>query len=112
MPGQKYQLVGERRTNLDNHRMHQYYLQVVPSHFKSKNKLIHTNQFAVTEHLRHVNPGSNRGLPGFYFFYEVSALQVEQEKIVRGWTHFFTSVCAVVGGIFTFMGGKENKLRL
>lgn len=104
MPGQKYQLDGEERTIIDNHGMYQYYLQIVPSNYKSKNKIIHTNQFAVTEHLRHLSPGSNRGLPGVYFFYEVTPLHVEQEETVRGWTRFFTSVCAVVGGLYTFMG--------
>jgi endoplasmic reticulum-Golgi intermediate compartment protein 3 len=65
---------------------------------------IQTNQFSVTEHMRHVNPGSGRGLPGVFFFYEVSALHVEIEEYKRGWVAFFTSVAAIVGGVVTVMG--------
>lgn len=54
--------------------------------------------------MRHVTPGSNRGLPGVFFFYEVSSLHVEIEEFRRGWIQFFTSVCAVVGGVVTVMG--------
>ena len=36
-----------------------------------------------------------------FFFYEVSALHVEYEEYWRGRTHFFTGVCADVGGAFT-----------
>lgn len=58
----------------------------------------------MTEHLRHVNPGGGRGLPGVFFFYEVSALHVEIVEHRRGWVQFFTSVCAVIGGVVTVMG--------
>ena len=30
-----------------------------------------SNQYSVTEHLRHISVGSGRGLPGVWFFYEV-----------------------------------------
>ena len=54
--------------------------------------------------MRHVNPGSGRGLPGVFFFYEVSALHVEIEESQRGFVAFFTSVAAIVGGVVTVMG--------
>lgn len=83
---------------------------------------ITTNQYNVMEHLRHVNPGSGRGLPGVFFFYEVSPLHVEiREGYRKGWVAFFTSVCAIIGGVVTTMGmldqflfqssnGQEDKL--
>ena len=49
-------------------------------------------------------PGSNKGLPGVYFFYEVSPLHVEIEEYKLGWVRFFTSVAAVVGGVYSVMG--------
>jgi hypothetical protein len=78
----------------------------VPTQYRFLNgTVIQTNQYSVTEHLRHVNPGSNRGLPGVFFIYEVSPLHVEiSEEYRRGWIAFFTSVCAVVGGVVTVMG--------
>lgn len=61
--------------------------------------------------MRHVNPGSNRGLPGVFFFYEVSPLHVEIEEGYRkGWIAFFTSVCAIVGGVVTVMGMLDQAL--
>jgi hypothetical protein len=99
------QLDGATKTVTDGYGMFQYYLQVVPTVFRFLNgTTIETFQYSVTEHTRHVEPGSNRGLPGVFFFYEVSALHVEFEEYCRGWTHFFTGVCAAVGGAFTVMG--------
>lgn len=104
------QLNGAVRTVTDGYGMFQYYLQVVPTVFKFLNGTsIETFQYSVTEHTRHVDPGSNRGLPGVFFFYEVSALHVEFEEYRRGWTHFFTGVCAAVGGAFTVMGMIDRK---
>jgi hypothetical protein len=78
---------------------------VVPTTFRYLNgTIIQTNQYSVTEHMRHVTPGSNRGLPGVFLFYQVSSLHVELEEYRRGWIQFFTSVCSVVGGVVTVMG--------
>ena len=80
--------------------------QVVPTLYRFRNgTTIQTNQYSVTEHLRHVSPGSGRGMPGVFFFYEVSPLHVEiSEVYVGGWVAFFTSVCAVIGGVVTLLG--------
>lgn len=87
-------------------------LQIVPTRYKYKNgTVIETNQYSVMEHLRHVSPGSNRGLPGVFFFYEVSPLHVEiKEGYRKGWIAFFTSVCAIVGGVVTVMGMLDQLL--
>jgi len=86
--------------------------QVVPTEYRFLNgTTIQTNQYSVTEHLRHVNPGSGRGLPGVFFFYEVSPLHVViEEQYRKGWVAFFTSVCAVVGGVVTVMGIIDQSL--
>ena len=105
------QLEGAVRTVTDGYGMFQYYLQVVPTVHRFLNgTVIETFQYSVTEHTRHVDPGSNRGLPGVFFFYEVSALHVTFEEYRRGWVHFFTGVCAAVGGAFTVMGMVDRKL--
>mmetsp|Transcript_36946 Transcript_36946/g.78808 ORF Transcript_36946/g.78808 Transcript_36946/m.78808 type:complete len:441 (-) Transcript_36946:325-1647(-) len=105
------QLEGVERSVADGYAMFQYYLQVVPTVFRFLNgTTFETFQYSVTEHTRHVDPGSNRGLPGVFFFYEVSALHVEFEEYRRGWTHFFTGVCAAVGGAFTVMGMLDRGL--
>ena len=50
-------------------------------------------------------------LPGVFFFYEVSPLHVEiVESYRKGYVAFFTSVCAVVGGVVTVMGLMDQWL--
>lgn len=40
-------------------------MQVVPTIYRYLDgRVVESNQYAVTEHVRHINPGSNRGLPG------------------------------------------------
>ena len=87
-------------------------LQIVPTLVKFKNGTsIQTNQYSVTEHLRHVNPGGGRVLPGVFFFYEISPLHVEiVEDYRKGYLGFFTSVCAIVGGVVTTMGMLDQML--
>jgi len=86
--------------------------QIVPTLYRFKNgTTIQTYQYSVTEHLRMLNPGSARGLPGVFFFYEVSPLHVEiSEGYRKGWIAFFTSVCAIVGGVVTCMGMLDQWL--
>jgi hypothetical protein len=108
-PGASRQLDGQHRPISDAYAMHQYYLQVVPTEYKHLDgTTIRSNQYSVTEHTRHVAPGSNRGLPGVFFFYEVSALHVQLEEYREGWIRFLTSVCAIVGGVFT-VGGMLDR---
>lgn len=110
-PGNAYQLDGQERLVLDKFVMYQYYIQVVPTMYKFLNGThIQTNQFSATEHMRYVQPGTQRGLPGVFFFYELSPLHVEFEEYRLGWTRFLTSVCAVVGGVFTVMGMLDQFL--
>mmetsp|Transcript_23501 Transcript_23501/g.55333 ORF Transcript_23501/g.55333 Transcript_23501/m.55333 type:complete len:412 (+) Transcript_23501:112-1347(+) len=105
-PGNTNQLEGETRVISDGYGMYQYYFKIVPTVVKFKNgTTISTNQYSVTEHLRHVNPGGGRGLPGVFFFYEISPLHVEiVEDYRKGYIAFFTSVCAIVGGVVSTMG--------
>ena len=63
-----------------------------------------TNQFAVTQHVRELNPHSTRGLPGVFFNYEISPLVMVYEEKRASLAHFLTSVCAIVGGVFTVFG--------
>ncbi len=64
-----------------------------------------SNQFSVTEHLRHVTAGSGRGLPGVWFFYELSPIHAVFEETKRStFLEFTASVCAILGGVFTLFG--------
>eukprot|EP01035_Chromulina_nebulosa_P019238 gene19238-25089_t len=111
-PGFTSPLDGQSRTLQDIHGMYQYYLKVVPTKYQHLDgKIVESNQYAVTEHMRHLDPGSGRGLPGVYFYYEVSPIQAvfEERRIGNIW-RFLTSVCAIVGGSFTVFQGKCDDL--
>ena len=93
----------------DGFGMYQYYLKLVPTIYRSlTGKEIQTHQYSVTEHLRHVDPGSGRGLPGVFFFYDTSPLHVEIVERRKGLISLMTSLCALVGGIYTMMGFVER----
>mmetsp|Transcript_17413 Transcript_17413/g.51932 ORF Transcript_17413/g.51932 Transcript_17413/m.51932 type:complete len:106 (-) Transcript_17413:26-343(-) len=80
--------------------MHQYYLKVVPTVYRhldgSERELW---QYSVTEHVRHVAPGLGRGLPGVFFFYEMSPLCAEFVERRNGWRAMLTGLAAIVGGV-------------
>ncbi len=105
-PGYKSPLDGQERVVQDTHGMHQYYIKVVPTRYKSygAESAIESNQYSVTEHLRHLAPGSGRGLPGVYFYYEVSPVMAVFEETRGTFLRFLTSICAILGGLFTVMG--------
>ena len=105
-PGIKSPLDGEVRRVVDTHGMYQYYVKVVPTRYKAlySQTEIQSNQYSVTEHMSHLSPGSGRGLPGVYFYYEVSPIQALFEEKRGGVMGFLTSCCAIVGGAFSVMG--------
>jgi endoplasmic reticulum-Golgi intermediate compartment protein 3 len=110
-PGHVHQLDNQIRTIEDSYGMYQYYFQIVPTTYKYLDgRTIETNQYSVTEHMRHVSPGSGRGLPGVFLFYEVSPLHVVIEEYRKGWVSFFTSLAAIVGGTVTVMGILDQAL--
>jgi hypothetical protein len=103
-PGIASPLDGTSKTVEDTHAMYQYYIKVVPTRYKKFNgQVIQSNQYSVTEHKSHLAPGSGRGLPGIYFYYEVSPIQALFEENRGGFRSFVTSICAIAGGVFSLM---------
>ncbi len=84
--------------------------QVVPTTFTDlKNRTLATNQFSVTENFRDGGSGGPGGpggktLPGAFFFYDLSPIKVQIREQASSFLHFLTSVCAIVGGVFTVSG--------
>eukprot|EP00903_Cladosiphon_okamuranus_P021822 g20066.t1 len=98
-------LEGHHKTVQDTHAMHQYFLQLVPTVYQlSSGTTVHSNQYSATEHLKHVHAGFSRGLPGVYFYYQVSPVQALVEEKRRGFLAFLTGACGVVGGVYTIFG--------
>ena len=91
--------------------MHQYYVKVVPtvySYLDGSTREVW--QYSVTEHVRHVTPGSGRGLPGVFFFYEVSPLCAEFVERRNGWLALLTGLAAIVGGVAATAGAADRAL--
>jgi hypothetical protein len=104
----------------------QYFLKVVPTEytFLSASRIT-TNQFSATEHFRELTPVSDKGLPSAWFppsfqwrlktnrlavccgsavvsfSYTFSPIMFRIEQYRVGFLQFLTSVCAIVGGVFT-----------
>mmetsp|Transcript_5038 Transcript_5038/g.8125 ORF Transcript_5038/g.8125 Transcript_5038/m.8125 type:complete len:226 (-) Transcript_5038:375-1052(-) len=111
LPGIKNPLDGRAKHIDEGHGIYQYYLKVVPtSYLRLDGQVARSNQYSVTEHLRQVVVGSNRGLPGVYFFYEMSAIQAQFEERRPGIFVFLTSALAIIGGIFTVMGFFDSAI--
>ncbi|KUF95906.1 hypothetical protein AM588_10008429 [Phytophthora nicotianae] len=87
----------------------QYFLKVVPTEytFLSASRII-TNQFSATEHFRQLTPVSDKGLPMVSFGYTFSPIMFRIEQYRVGFLQFLTSVCAIVGGVFTILGIMDS----
>ena len=105
-PGIESPLDLATRVVQDTHGMYQYYLKIVPTKFKYLDgRIVESNQYSVTEHMRHLAPGSGRGIPGIYFNYEVAPIQaLVEERRPLSRMAFVTSVCAIIGGVFSVLG--------
>ncbi|CAH0521735.1 unnamed protein product [Peronospora belbahrii] len=88
---------------------YQYFLQVVPTEytFLSASRII-TNQFSATEHFHQLTPVGDKGLPMVSFRYTFSPIMFRIEQYRVGFLQFLTSVCAIVGGVFTILGIMDS----
>ncbi|RLN85083.1 hypothetical protein BBJ28_00001108 [Nothophytophthora sp. Chile5] len=85
--------------------------KVVPTEytFLSASRIV-TNQFSATEHFRQLTPVSDKGLPMVSFGYTFSPIMFRIEQYRVGFLQFLTSVCAIVGGVFTSPGGGRTSM--
>ena len=82
-----------------------YYIKIVPTTYINLNGTkVRTNQFSVTRHQKIVGNSGESILPGMFVSYELSPMMVQYTEKSRSFLHFLTSVCAIVGGIFTVAG--------
>mmetsp|Transcript_22591 Transcript_22591/g.63418 ORF Transcript_22591/g.63418 Transcript_22591/m.63418 type:complete len:397 (+) Transcript_22591:79-1269(+) len=89
-----------------------YFVKIVPTTYTAfAGEEIRTNQYSVTEHYRPVekpNPqargGQHHGLPGVFFHYDLSPIQVTYTETRESLGQFLASLCAIIGGIFSIAG--------
>jgi hypothetical protein len=96
-------------------------------HSRNLHKQINTNQYSLTLHKRLIRqqmgesglPGERVAFlrrsaarllssahmtmlgPGAFFMFEISPILVQLTETSRSFMHFLTSVCAIIGGVFT-----------
>jgi len=91
--------------------MYQYFVKVVPTIYESLNgNVLSTNQYSVTEHFKPLKGENAHGLPGVFFMYELSPIMVKFSEARKSFAHFLTSLCAIVGGVFTVAGMVDSVL--
>ena len=84
----------------------QYFVKVVPTtyHFVS-GRLLESCQYSVTDQFKSAHdPSQGFVLPGVFFIYDISPIMVKFSEKQVSFTYFLTSLCAIVGGIFTVAG--------
>jgi endoplasmic reticulum-Golgi intermediate compartment protein 3 len=87
--------------------MFSYYTKIVPTMYVTvTNTTMKTYQYSVTTHKKSLSRSGSmdKGLPGLFVYYELSPIMVKMEELYRSTMHFLTSVCAIVGGLFTVAG--------
>ncbi|XP_078446542.1 uncharacterized protein LOC144715485 [Wolffia australiana] len=85
--------------------IYQYFIKVVPTIYKDiTGRKIYSNQFSVTEHVREPDGGFSKSIPGVFFFYDFSPIQVIFTEENKSILHFITNLCAIIGGVFTVSG--------
>jgi len=84
--------------------MFHYYIKLVPTVFIGRwGEEIYTNQYSVTDSARNVQVrgGELSGLPGVFIVYDFSPFLMQKTEKAKPWTYIFTSICAIIGGVFS-----------
>ena len=93
-------LDGTSRTAPKENANFQYFIKVVGTraiYLNGTSK--RSNQYAVTTHERKLD--GQQVMPGLFFHYEISPLLITYTETRRNFFSFLTSVCAIIGGVFT-----------
>ncbi|KAG6792485.1 hypothetical protein POTOM_001635 [Populus tomentosa] len=83
----------------------QFFIKVVPTIYTDiRGRTVHSNQYSVTEHFKKSELMRLDSLPGVYFIYDFYPIKVTFKEEHTSFLHFMTSICAIIGGIFTIAG--------
>lgn len=105
-------LEGTEKIVLKGAYMFHYYIKLVPTLFKGRDRTVYTHQYSVTDNEKNVlvRPGELTGLPGVFLVYEFTPFMVQKSEKVIPLSHFLCSVSAIVGGVFTVAGALDALL--
>ncbi|KAL7409691.1 endoplasmic reticulum vesicle transporter-domain-containing protein [Mrakia frigida] len=81
----------------------QYFLTVVPTtYIDASRRRLETNQYSVTDYVRHVEHG--QGVPGIFFKFDLDSLALTIEERTTSFYHFLVRLIGVIGGVWTCTG--------
>ena len=83
-----------------------YFLKIVPTTYEYLDgKIINnTYQYSVTKSSKVIKGENANSLPGIFVSYELGPIMIKFVEKSKSFSHFLTSCCAIVGGLFTFAG--------
>lgn len=88
----------------DSPAMYQYFVNAIPTtYIDGKGNVTNTYQVTETHYLRPLERTSSL-MPGVYFVYEFSPLRSIIKETHLPFYELCTSLCAILGGVFTVMG--------
>ena len=106
-PNRVNPLDGAKATLVNGSGVFQYFVKVVPTtyHFAGEKKSLASCQYSVTDQFKSAHdPSKGFVLPGVFFIYDISPIMVKFTEKRVSFTYFLTSLCAIVGGVFTVAG--------
>eukprot|EP00397_Hematodinium_sp_SG-2012_P048054 GEMP01054899.1.p1 GENE.GEMP01054899.1~~GEMP01054899.1.p1 ORF type:complete len:296 (+),score=38.47 GEMP01054899.1:482-1369(+) len=115
VPGVDSPLAGTTKVVKQGSFMFHYYVKLVPTTFVSlSGERTSTHQYAVTDTAKNVlvKKGELSGLPGLFLVYEFNPFMVEKREKRIPVSHFLTSVCAILGGVFTVASIANSVIQL
>jgi len=95
-----------RATVLNGSGVFQYFVKVVPTTYRyADGHAVDSCQYSVTDQFKSAHdPSKGFVLPGVFFIYDISPIMVKFTEKRPTFTYFLTSLCAIVGGVFTVAG--------
>ncbi|KAI8808917.1 endoplasmic reticulum vesicle transporter-domain-containing protein [Cladochytrium replicatum] len=109
-PGLRNPLDKSLELSYENMETFQYFISVVPTIYIDNRaflgqKILLTNQYAVTDHRRVLRPEVGiSGVPGLFFKYEIEPISVRVTESRERFTHFIVRLCGIIGGVFVCVG--------
>mmetsp|Transcript_19586 Transcript_19586/g.41379 ORF Transcript_19586/g.41379 Transcript_19586/m.41379 type:complete len:399 (-) Transcript_19586:222-1418(-) len=90
----------------------QYFIKVVPTTYRrASGETIDSCQYSVTEQFKSAHdPSKGFVLPGVFFIYDISPIMVKFTEKYTSFAYFLTSLCAIVGGVFTVAGIVDSAI--
>lgn len=86
---------------VDENKIYEYYLKVVPSIYQD----INDSEFKAHQFTANSNTVEfNMIVPTIFFRYDISPILVRIVQYKQKFFHFFIQICAIVGGIYTVTG--------